>query len=263
MIKEIVEKPRSFSDSENRIAELMTKSGAFAFGSEPYIGRLRKSYGYGKKIGVKSKINPNIRTRLDYDEEKGVHYNFENLDTKEKICIPINDMDYEAYKKFIDNWNIGFQGYTNNTYSVMPSDKKEFKDAVDMFLSIDNSKLYKLPNKYVDIFNSSLYLKWKERMLSIVNGYQVSQILFGLNSILGNNKKYKLNLRKGFKRISDNNFITLRKIENDIVKIHGSKYDKIIDNIEEIIFYPENEITLYKDIRMPKIYYGGNRSKKR
>ena len=55
----------------------MEQTGAFKNGSNKYIGRLESSYGYEKQIGRQS-FYGKVRWRLDYDEEIGVPYNFED-----------------------------------------------------------------------------------------------------------------------------------------------------------------------------------------
>ena len=77
-------------------------------GAKPYIGRLEKSYGYGKQIGTQS-LDGKVRWRLDYDEKIGVHYNIEDFSNgksmKEiKKVIPI-DISYDEYKSIIALWN--------------------------------------------------------------------------------------------------------------------------------------------------------------
>lgn len=47
-------------------------------GWTPYVGRLEKSSSYGKKVGWNIKNdNGHARVRLDWDKEKGAHYNIE------------------------------------------------------------------------------------------------------------------------------------------------------------------------------------------
>ena len=71
-------------------------------------GRLESSYGYDRQIGRQS-LDGKVRWRLDYDPDKGVHYNFEDFsggkgDKAVKIEIPIN-ISYERYKSIIDWFN--------------------------------------------------------------------------------------------------------------------------------------------------------------
>ena len=86
----------------------MEQTGAFKNGSNKYIGRLESSYGYGKQIGRQS-FDGKVRWRLDYDEEIGVHYNFEDFSNGKgvnviKKVIPI-DISYDEYKSILNLWN--------------------------------------------------------------------------------------------------------------------------------------------------------------
>lgn len=86
----------------------LDKSGAFTNGSQPYTGRLESSYGYEQTIGRQS-LDGKTRWRLDYDPDKGVHYNFEDFSKGKgskavKIAIPI-DINYKQYKSIIDLFN--------------------------------------------------------------------------------------------------------------------------------------------------------------
>ena len=93
--------PMSFDHASIYLSKLIKESQAFIGGSKPVIGRLKTSYGYKKVIGILS-FDHKVRTRIDYDPFKGYHFNFENDQTGEKICILINDMTKEQYEKYID-----------------------------------------------------------------------------------------------------------------------------------------------------------------
>lgn len=98
--------PMTFDQALKYLASLMDDSGRFGDGSKPVIGRLRKSYGYGKVIGRQS-LDGRVVTRIDYDPGKGYHFNFVNYDTGEKICIPISNMTEEQYRRYIDRATFG------------------------------------------------------------------------------------------------------------------------------------------------------------
>lgn len=98
---EVMTGPMPFSQAERCLAGLITSSGSFSGGSKPVVGRLKTSYGYGKVIGIKSFDNK-VYTRIDFDPEKGYHFNFINDNTGEKICILINDMTASQYNAYID-----------------------------------------------------------------------------------------------------------------------------------------------------------------
>ncbi len=98
--------PMTFDQALRYLASLMDDSGRFGDGSKPVIGRLKKSYGYGKVIGRQSR-DGRVVTRIDYDPGKGYHFNFVNYDTGEKICIPISNMTEEQYRRYIDRATFG------------------------------------------------------------------------------------------------------------------------------------------------------------
>ena len=120
--QEVVLEPMPLDRAEAYLARLIEQSGAFAIASKPYLGRLKKSYGYNKAIGVQSP-DGKIRTRIDYDNTKGYHFNFENFNTGEKICIPINNMNQKQYEQYIDRLDKRLR-YSNVTYNMMVNEKK-------------------------------------------------------------------------------------------------------------------------------------------
>ena len=103
---EIVTMPMPLSEAEYYLSRLIDSSGAFLMGSKPNICRLRKSYAYGKVHGIKSFDNQ-VVTRIDYDPEKGYHFNFVDHRNHQKICILISDMTEESYRSYIDRLNYG------------------------------------------------------------------------------------------------------------------------------------------------------------
>ena len=99
---------KTHESARNTLMKEVDKTGAFTNGSVPYNGRLESSYGYDRQIGRQS-LDGKVRWRLDYDPDKGVHYNFEDFsggkcDKAVKIEIPIN-ISYERYKSIIDWFN--------------------------------------------------------------------------------------------------------------------------------------------------------------
>ena len=104
----IFQKQNTHDAARNILLEEIEKTGAFRNGSREFIGRLKTSYGYEKQIGRQS-FDGRIRWRLDFDEELGVHYNFEDFSNGKgvnavKKVIPI-DISYDEYKNIIDLWN--------------------------------------------------------------------------------------------------------------------------------------------------------------
>ena len=98
--------PMPFDHAVIYLVGLKDNSQSFIGGARPVIGRLKMSYGYKKIIGTIS-LDNKVRTRIDYDPIKGYHFNFENDNTEEKVCILINDMTKEQYEKYIDNLSKG------------------------------------------------------------------------------------------------------------------------------------------------------------
>ena len=94
--------------ARNTLINELDKTRAFTNGSMPYNGRLESSYGYNKQIGKES-LDGKVRWILDYDPDKGVHYNFEDFTNGKgvnavKIAIPI-DISYSDYTTIIDWYN--------------------------------------------------------------------------------------------------------------------------------------------------------------
>ena len=105
----VYEKEKSYESARNTLMnELYNNSDALKNGSLPYEGRLGTSYGYNKIIGRQS-FDGKVRWRLDYDPNKGVHFNIEDFSKGKgnnavKIAIPI-DISYDEYVRIIDSWN--------------------------------------------------------------------------------------------------------------------------------------------------------------
>ncbi len=106
MKKEIVLGPFPFKRAEQLLVKLQDSSGKFKSGARPYIGDLKKSHGYGKKIGLLSH-DVKIKTRIDWDPEKQVHFNYEDSENGLKVCIRISDWSFEDYKSYIEYMNKG------------------------------------------------------------------------------------------------------------------------------------------------------------
>ena len=106
IIMEVCKGPMSFDEAEDELVRLMDETNAFHNGSFPVVGRLKTSYGYKKIIGVQS-FDHKVRTRLDFDSDKGYHFNFINDNTGEKICVLINDMNESQYRRYIDGLTVG------------------------------------------------------------------------------------------------------------------------------------------------------------
>ena len=95
-----------FHQAEALLAQLIYRSESFHFGCNPVMGRLKSSYGYQKIIGISSFDNK-VYTRIDYDEEKGFHYHFNDDHNGDSICVLIQDMDMKQYRRYIDQLTNG------------------------------------------------------------------------------------------------------------------------------------------------------------
>lgn len=62
----------SLPEARRMLRNLRDQSGKFFDGAYPFVGTLKRSYGYDKKIGMVS-YDKTTRFRIDYDREKGVH----------------------------------------------------------------------------------------------------------------------------------------------------------------------------------------------
>ncbi len=93
--------PVSYEEAIHIIRNLRDQKGVFYSGGNSNIGRLSVSYGNQKKIGMKSKDNL-VEYRMDYDPEKGVHFNYEDKENEYKLCIVIKGWGYPQYQKYID-----------------------------------------------------------------------------------------------------------------------------------------------------------------
>ena len=103
-----LDQEKTHESARNTLVNELDKTGTFTNGAKPYIGRLEKSYGYGKQIGTQS-LDGKVRWRLDYDEKIGVHYNIEDFSNGKgmkaiKKVIPI-DISYDEYKSILALWN--------------------------------------------------------------------------------------------------------------------------------------------------------------
>jgi len=130
---EIVLGPFKFSDAEKLVAKLMDASGAFRGGANPLVGRLKKSYGYGKIIGVRSFDNK-VSVRIDFEPDtknddgtvvkgKGYHFNFSNDNTGEKICVLICDIGEKTYQGYIDRLTAGRSLIVNKKGPILKINK--------------------------------------------------------------------------------------------------------------------------------------------
>lgn len=152
--REEILNPVPLALAERKLAQLMDESGEFPNGyKKPYYGNLKISYGYNKVIGYIS-INNKVRTRIDYDPDKGYHFNFEDSRIKpaKKICIPISDMNEKGYEHYIDMLTRKYE--SNNIYSY------NFKQNADLICSLKSLHSYDFlsqvdPNENIksDTFN--------------------------------------------------------------------------------------------------------------
>ena len=87
-MEQIIE-TKSFEQAVLTLDRLMVQSGRFVLGSILSICGLEASYALGKKNGCMS-LDHQIWYRIDYDEDKGPHFNYEDFSIKSdpiKYCI--------------------------------------------------------------------------------------------------------------------------------------------------------------------------------
>ena len=106
MSREYVIGPMPFTKAEQALVNLQDHSGKFKMGGRPFIGDLKASKGYGKKIGLVSH-DGKVRTRIDWDAEKKAHFNYEDFEHDYKVCIRISDWTEEDYLRHIEYLNRG------------------------------------------------------------------------------------------------------------------------------------------------------------
>lgn len=103
---EIVLPPvRSFEQARNKALQLIDDVAPMG-NSNPVIGRLEVSKGYGQVVGRQS-LDGKVRWRLDYDDTKGLHFNVEDFrngkgTNAKKYAIPIEggtEADFVNYLK--------------------------------------------------------------------------------------------------------------------------------------------------------------------
>ena len=98
-------KVSTFEQARNKALELV---GDLGLGSQPVIGRLKTSKGYGKIIGRRS-ADKKVLWRLDFDPRKGPHINIENYSQgkkgmAQKYCIPF-DGDEKTVETLLKHLN--------------------------------------------------------------------------------------------------------------------------------------------------------------
>lgn len=145
----------SLHEARRMLRNLMEQSGKFFDGAFPFVGTLKKSYGFGKKIGMIS-YDKSIRFRIDYDRDKGVHFNYEDFSFgKEtlKICIIVKGMSYAHYKRYIDRTNKGFQKHDYAKTKGKGRLKIEFPNRTVFYQSLFKKPhaLYPNPNAVIKL----------------------------------------------------------------------------------------------------------------
>ncbi|MCU5120223.1 pre-toxin TG domain-containing protein [Bacillus cereus] len=102
----VLEKVQTYEQARNKAMSLLGDLGA---DSQPFIGTMEKSAGYGKIVGRKTADNK-ARWRLDYDPNKGMHINVEDFRNGKKeqaikYAIPFegNEETFKALLKHLNN----------------------------------------------------------------------------------------------------------------------------------------------------------------
>ncbi|MDR5045710.1 S-layer protein [Bacillus thuringiensis] len=102
----VLDKVQTYEQARNKAMSLLGDLGA---DSQPFIGTMEKSAGYGKIVGRKTADNK-ARWRLDYDPNKGMHINVEDFRNGKKeqaikYAIPFegNEETFKALLKHLNN----------------------------------------------------------------------------------------------------------------------------------------------------------------
>ncbi|TXR99393.1 S-layer protein [Bacillus sp. SH7-1] len=102
----VLDKVQTYEQARNKAMSLLGDLGA---NSQPFIGTMEKSAGYGKIVGRKTADNK-ARWRLDYDPNKGMHINVEDFRNGKKeqaikYAIPFegNEETFKALLKHLNN----------------------------------------------------------------------------------------------------------------------------------------------------------------
>ncbi|WP_144488489.1 pre-toxin TG domain-containing protein [Bacillus sp. ABP14] len=101
----VLDKVQSYEQARNKAMSLL---GDFGADSQPFIGTMEKSAGYGKIVGRET-ADHKARWRLDYDPSKGMHINVEDFrngkkDKAIKYAIPFEG-DEETFKSLLKYLN--------------------------------------------------------------------------------------------------------------------------------------------------------------
>ncbi|SCC53921.1 Uncharacterized protein BC05F1_04300 [Bacillus wiedmannii] len=101
----VLDKVQIYEQARNKAMSLL---GDFGADSQPFIGTMEKSAGYGKIVGRET-ADHKARWRLDYDPSKGMHINVEDFrngkkDKAIKYAIPFEG-DEETFKSLLKYLN--------------------------------------------------------------------------------------------------------------------------------------------------------------
>ena len=148
---------KNMEEARKILDNLVGQSGKFILGGFPYIGTLDSSYGFGKKIGMVS-FDKQTRWRIDYDEERGAHFNYEHFiagGEPIKYCILIGNMSYKQYCQHIDRMNkdlpkANIEKHSGETIRLRNYGDPAFRNAA--FIFREQYKLYPSPydSKYAE-----------------------------------------------------------------------------------------------------------------
>lgn len=101
----VLDKVQTYEQARNKAMSLL---GDFGADSQPFIGTMEKSAGYGKIVGRET-ADHKARWRLDYDPSKGMHINVEDFrngkkDKAIKYAIPFegNEETFKSLLKYLN-----------------------------------------------------------------------------------------------------------------------------------------------------------------
>ena len=113
--EEIVVYAETLEEATKYLNNLIVNSGRFMNGGYPCLCKMGSNdVAFKRKVGMES-FDHQVRYRIDWDPQKGVHFNYEDfLGVGDgpfvhdyKVCIVIGNMTREQYIKYINSLNKG------------------------------------------------------------------------------------------------------------------------------------------------------------
>ena len=163
----------TFEEASKYLDNLIVNGGRFMNGGYPFYCTLESNEdAYGRKVGMIS-FDHSVRWRIDWDEEKGVHFNYEDFrgigggpnQRPIKKSIIVKNMTHDQYLKYLDDLNRGLpiikteEELKERFPKLSDSKKREVRVKNFMLGKYEdkNAYMYRCRTKsYPDGFDSSL-----------------------------------------------------------------------------------------------------------